>query len=98
LGQVNNIDDEKKRVDQELETKAAALAAAQNTRAALASLEKECSTAVVQASKYFVEKDLQILHSVITKTFQPEPGKVCKIIIPQKMGTLISFGESWSTG
>jgi hypothetical protein len=61
-------------------------------------LEKERPTTVVQASKYFVEKDLQILHSVVTKTFQPEPGKTRKIIIPQKMGTLISFGESWLTG
>jgi hypothetical protein len=32
------------------------------------------------------------------KTFQPEPGKTRKIVIPQKMGTLVSFGEFWLTG
>ena len=92
MGQVNNIDEEKRRVDQELKTKAAALAAAQNTRTALESLEKERSTAVVQASQYFVEKDLQILHYDIMKTFKPDSGLTRKIIIPQKMGPLVSFG------
>jgi hypothetical protein len=89
---VNSVEEEKKRVDQELKSKAAALAAARNTHTMLDSLEKERSTAVAQATKLFVDKDLQILHSVVTKTFKPEPGATRKIVVPQKFGALVSFG------
>jgi hypothetical protein len=92
VAQVASIDEEKKRVEQELKSKAAALAAARSTHTMLESLEKERSAAVTQATKLFVDKDLQVLHSVVTKTFKPEPGTIRKIIVPQKFGELVSFG------